>query len=91
VRATAGVESLLQSMSHGTGRAVARGEAKALGAALDVQALRRRVLIPDSIPDTALRGEGPHAYRDLDQCLARVADVVEVERRFAVVAYLGRL
>jgi len=91
VRATAGVESLLRSMSHGTGRAVARGEAKALGAALDVQALRRRVLIPDSIPDTALRGEGPHAYRDLDQCLARVADVVEVERRFAVVAYLGRL
>jgi RNA-splicing ligase RtcB len=91
VRATAGVEPLLRSMSHGTGRAAARGEAKALGAGLDVAALRRRVLIPASIPDSVLRGEGPHAYRDLDACLALVQEAVEVERRFAVVAYLGRL
>ncbi len=91
VRATAGVAPLLDSMSHGTGRAASRGDAKVLGEALDVADLRRRVLIPAAVSDSALRGEGPHAYRDLDACLALVADAVAVERRFRVVAYLGRL
>lgn len=91
VRATEGVVPLLHAMSHGTGRAASRGDSKVLGEALDVEDLRRRVLIPAGVADSALRGEGPHAYRDLDACLALVADAVVVERRFRVVAYLGRL
>ena len=61
-----------------------------LASGLEPAALTRAAW-EEATPDAVLRGEGPHAYRDLDACLSLVAGAVEVERRYAVVAYLGRL
>ena len=91
VRATASVDEILSSMSHGTGRTRPRGEAKADAADFDFEGLRRRILIPAGVENASLRSDGPHAYRDLDACLALIDDYVEVEQRFAVIGYMGHL
>lgn len=91
VRATAKVESILCSMSHGTGRKMSRGECKPLAEAFDFAALRSSVLLPTGVADASLRTEGPYAYRDLDECLALINGYAEEVARFAVVAYMGHL
>jgi release factor H-coupled RctB family protein len=91
VRATSSVTGALDSMSHGTGRKMARGDCKPLAADFDFSALRRTILIPEGVEDGSLRTEGPYAYRDLDECLALLDGYVEEVARFAVVAYMGHL
>jgi RNA-splicing ligase RtcB len=91
VRATAKVEDALCSLSHGTGRAMARSESKPLAEAYDFSALRQRVMIPDGVQDASLRTDGPFAYRDLDACLALLEGYVEEVERFSVAAYMGHL
>jgi len=91
VRATARIDETLFSMSHGTGRALPRGASKAVAVDIDFATLRRRILIPDSVADASLRSDGPHAYRELDACLALIDPYITVEQRFAPVAYLGHL
>jgi len=91
VRATAAVEDILCSLSHGTGRAMPTSEAKKLAAIYDFDALRDDVMIPKQISDASLRGEGPYAYRDLESCLQHLHGYVEVKERFDVIGYIGHL
>lgn len=91
VRATKKVGGVLNAISHGTGRRMSRRDCKPLADKYDFDALRRRVLIPDSVADASLRTDGPFAYRDLDECLALLDGYVEEVARFAVVAYMGHL
>lgn len=91
VRATARVSETLFSLSHGTGRAMPRGESKALAEGYDFSKLRTRVLMPGALDDASLRSEGPYAYRDLDPCLELLEPYVEVLGRFRVIGYLGHL
>lgn len=90
-RATDKISEILRSMSHGTGRRMARSECKPLADTFDFEALRKRVLIPTGIADSSLRTEGPFAYRDLDECLSLIQPYVESISRFAVVGYMGHL
>lgn len=91
VRATSKIEEILHSMSHGTGRALPRGESKTAAAGIDFDAVRRRVMIPTSVSDASLRSDGPHAYRDLDACLPLIDEFVEEIERYSPIAYLGHL
>ena len=91
VRATANVVHCLESLSHGTGRKMARSDCKPLADAFDFAGLRRSILIPSKVADASLRTEGPYAYRDLDECLALLDGYITEERRFAVIAYMGHL
>lgn len=91
VRATDRVEGILASMSHGTGRAVSRGDCKPLAESYDFRSLRERVLIPSGVADASLRTEGPYAYRDLDDCMILLDGYVEEMERFEVVGYMGHL
>src|SRR5215467_2132194 len=91
VRAKDNVGQILNSMSHGTGRAMSRSESKPLAETFDFAAMRKSVLIPLGIEDASLRTDGPFAYRDLDECLALIGDYVDVVARFAVVGYMGHL
>ncbi len=91
VRASERVHESLCSLSHGTGRAMSRGDCKPLAGTFDFAGLRRRVMIPESIADASLRTDGPYAYRDLDACLALLTGHVDEVERFAVVAYMGHL
>jgi len=91
VRATERVGESLHSLSHGTGRKMARSECKPLAASYDFGGLRDRVLIPDCVADSSLKTEGPFAYRDLEECLALVEGFVEEVERFEVIAYMGHL
>jgi len=91
VRATPKIESILCSMSHGTGRKMSRGDCKPLADNFDFAALRKSVLLPSGVQDASLRTEGPYAYRDLDECLALIKGYVEEVTRFGVVAYMGHL
>jgi RNA-splicing ligase RtcB len=91
VRATEHVSESLYALSHGTGRAMSRGECKPLAETYDFEALRKRVLIPTRVQDTSLRTEGPFAYRDLDACLELLEGYVKEIERFAVIGYIGHL
>jgi len=85
------VGEILNSMSHGTGRKMSRGDCKPLADAYDYRLLRESVLIPDGVEDTSLRTDGPFAYRDLDECLELIGDYIEVVARFGVIGYMGHL
>jgi RNA-splicing ligase RtcB len=91
VRATAKVECILCSMSHGTGRKMSRGDCKPLADTYDFAALRRSILLPSGVEDASLRTEGPYAYRGLEECLALVKGYVEQVTRFGGLAYMGHL
>jgi hypothetical protein len=91
LRANHRVNDILNSMSHGTGRTMSRGDAKIQAAVYDFDAMRRRVILPTFLQNASLNTEGPFAYRDLDDCLALIDGYVEEIRRFGVVAYAGHL
>ncbi len=91
VKATGKVDESLNSISHGTGRAISRGESKPLAEIYDFSNLRKRVLLPSMIKDASLRTEGPFAYRDLDTCLDLLRGYVEEIERFTVIGYMGHL
>ena len=91
VQATERVSEILNSLSHGTGRIVPRGECKELAEDYDFAALRQRVMMPECIQDASLRTEGPYAYRELDKCLELLQGYVEEVERYSVIAYMGHL
>lgn len=91
VRATDRIGEVLNSMSHGTGRVMSRGEAKEKAVDFDFAAMRKRLFLPSFLSDASLTTEAPYAYRELENCLALVKDYVEEVRRFSVVAYAGHL
>lgn len=91
VRATEKVKTILNSMSHGTGRAMSRSDCKPYADSFDFATLRKSVLLPSGVEDSSLRTDGPFAYRDLDECLSLINGFVEVVHRFAVVGYMGHL
>ncbi|MEQ1824170.1 MAG: RtcB family protein, partial [Fimbriimonadaceae bacterium] len=91
VKALPAVDTVLNSMSHGTGRTMSRADCKPLADSYDFDAMRRMIMLPDGLQDSSLRTDGPYAYRDLDECLALIRDYVEVTNRFSVVAYMGHL
>ncbi|MBC8181750.1 RtcB family protein [candidate division KSB1 bacterium] len=88
VKATNKVITSLQSLSHGTGRRLARGESKKFAQDYDFDKLRKQVIIPDFISDASLKTEAPYAYRDLDTCLQLLDEFVEIVERFSVIAYM---
>jgi RNA-splicing ligase RtcB len=91
VGATDQVADSLESLSHGTGRAMSRANCKPHAETYDYDDLRKRVLIPTDIGNSSLRTEGPFSYRDLDACLELLTGYVELVERFAIVAYMGHL
>lgn len=91
VRATDRVGEILNSISHGTGRKMSRGDCKPLADDFDFAAMRERIMIPTGVNDSSLRTDGPFAYRDLDECLALIDDYVEPVTRFSVIGYMGHL
>ncbi len=91
VRATNAVRGTLLSLSHGTGRKMARSASKGLADAYDFESLRRCVLMPNRISDSSLRTEGPYAYRELGDCLSLLEGYVELVEQFSIVGYIGHL
>jgi RNA-splicing ligase RtcB len=91
VRATDRVKDILNSISHGTGRKMSRGDCKPLADSFDFETLRKNVLIPSGIDNASLRTDGPFAYRDLDECISLIKDYVEPVTRFSVIGYMGHL
>ncbi len=91
VRATNRVAKILNSISHGTGRTMSRGDCKPLADSFDFTGLRKRIMIPTGVNDCSLRTDGPFAYRDLDECMALIDDYVEPVTRFGVIGYMGHL
>jgi RNA-splicing ligase RtcB len=91
VSSTAKVGTALSSLSHGTGRTVARSDSKSFADTYDFTELRRRVLMPSFLDNASLRTEGPYAYRNLDDCLSLISDFVKEVDRFSVVGYMGHL
>ena len=91
VKATEKVSETLNSLSHGTGRILPRGECKVLAESYDFDSLREKVMMSDCIQNASLRSEGPYAYRKLDDCLALLDGYIEEVERYSIIAYMGHL
>jgi len=91
IKAKDKVATILNSMSHGTGRAMSRADCKPIADTYDFSSLRKSVLIPAGVENASLRTDGPFAYRNLDECLALIDEYIEVVKRFGVVGYMGHL
>ncbi len=66
-------------------------EAKTISREDSLNALRRQVFIPDSIENASIRTELPACYRNLQEALTLLTDLVKEVERFAPVAYIGQL
>lgn len=91
ITATNQVENVYNSLCHGTGRVMSRGEAKTFAASFDYDALRERIYIPNMIANDNIKTDAPFCYRDLDSCLGLIANLITIDKRFSVFAYLGQM
>ena len=85
------VENTYNSLCHGTGRVMSRGEAKEFAEFFDYDALRKEIYIPDMIANDNIKTDAPFCYRNLDSCLQLIDNLITVEKRFSVFAYLGQM
>ncbi|MDF2879715.1 MAG: ligase RtcB family protein [Clostridiaceae bacterium] len=91
IKATENIDNALNSISHGTGRVMSRGEAKKYAEIFDYEELRNRIYIPNSISNDSIKTEAPFCYRNLDECMSLISEyVIEIER-FNPFAYIGQL
>lgn len=91
VRSTDKVLETFNSLNHGTGRVMSRSEAKEHSATFDYAGLREKIYIPEMIKDASIKTEAPFCYRDLDDCLNLMDDLIKIEKRFCPFAYLGQI
>lgn len=91
VKGTPKVRSVFNSMCHGTGRTMSRSEAKILSSSYDYEQLRNEIYIPAEISNNSIKTDAPFCYRDLDECLDLISDLIEIEQRFKPIAYLGQI
>lgn len=91
VKGTSKVNEVYTSMCHGTGRTMSRSEAKIHSKYYDYGKLREQIYIPSQIGNESIKTDAPYCYRDLDECLALITDLIEVQNRFKPMAYLGQI
>jgi hypothetical protein len=91
ITATNEVIDTYNSLCHGTGRVMSRGDAKAFASTYDYEALRENIYIPEMIADENIKTDAPFCYRDLDSCLALIDNLVKIDKRYSVFAYLGQM
>ena len=89
--ATSEVIHTYNSLCHGTGRVMSRGDAKAFAATFDYDALREKIYIPNMIANDNIKTDAPFCYRDLDSCLGLIDHLVQIDKRYSVFAYLGQM
>ncbi len=90
VEAKENITTIGSVMSHGTGRVKSRGESKE-EQGYDFSALRRKVYIPDLIPNSSFANERPESYRTLDEVLRIINPFVEIKKTLTPIAYIGQL
>ena len=91
ISATNGVENTFHSLCHGTGRIRSRSESKILSPEFDFELLRSQIYIPEMISNESIKTDLPFCYRDLDDCLLLIDDLINIEHRFRVIAYMGQI
>lgn len=91
VEATKEISKYLNSMSHGTGRVMSRGESKQYAEQYDYEALRKLIYIPEQISNASIKTEAPFCYRNIDDCMNLLNGVVTEVERFIPIAYIGQL
>jgi len=91
VRGTAKVSEVHNSMCHGTGRTMSRSEAKLHSKDYDYAQLREQIYIPPEIQNSSIKTDAPFCYRDLNECLGLIDDLIVVEDRYKPIAYIGQI
>lgn len=91
VRGKKDVETVYNSMCHGTGRTMSRSQAKLFSKNYDYDKLRQEIYIPNEIKNESIKTDAPFCYRNLDDCLTLIDDLIEIEQRFKPIAYLGQI
>ncbi len=91
VRATEKVKKVYNSLNHGTGWIMSRSKAKAFAVGYNYDALRENIYIPGMISNASIKTEAPFCYRNMDECLNLINELITIEKRFMPIAYLGQI
>lgn len=91
ITATDEVRNTYNSLCHGTGRVMSRGEAKEFAQHFDYDKLREEIYIPEMIANDNIKTDAPFCYRDLDSCLGLIDNLIKIDKRYSVFAYLGQM
>jgi RNA-splicing ligase RtcB len=91
ITATEEVKNTCNSLCHGTGRVMSRGEAKEFAQHFDYEKLREDIYIPAMIANDNIKTDTPFCYRDLDSCLELIEHLITIDKRYSVFAYLGQM
>lgn len=91
VKATDKILNCLNSLFHGTGRKYSRSDAKTYAEQYNYKALRKRIYVLDSISDASIKTEAPFCYRNIDDCMNLLGDIVEEVEGSVPIAYIGQL
>lgn len=83
------------TVPHGTGRHISRSDLKAQLNARDTDSLfktlRREIYIPPNITNQQIQDEMPQGYRNLEECLERIEELVFIKERLTPIAYIGQV
>jgi RNA-splicing ligase RtcB len=91
ITATNEVKNTYNSLCHGTGRVMSRSEAKEFAQHFDYVKLRENIYIPEMIANDNIKTDAPFCYRDLDSCLGLITNLIKIDKRYSVFAYLGQM
>lgn len=91
ITATDEVKNTYNSLCHGTGRVMSRGDAKEFAQHFDYDKLRKDIYIPTMIANENIKTDAPFCYRDLDSCLGLIDNLIKIDKRYSVFAYLGQM
>lgn len=91
VEGTEKVKDVYNSLCHGTGRTMSRSAAKEISKNYDFTTMRQQIYIPEMIGNESIKTDAPFCYRDLDDCLALIDELIVVKERFQPIAYLGQV
>lgn len=91
VRGTNKVETVYNSMCHGTGRTMSRSDAKIISKNFDFDEMRKQIYIPAKIKNESIKTDAPFCYRNLYECLSLIEGFIEEIDRFTPLAYIGQL
>ena len=85
------IKDIFYSLNHAIGSMMARSNAKELAYSYNYESLRKRILIPEMLKNASFKTEAPFCYRNLDHCLDLIKDLISIEKRFSIFAYLGQI
>lgn len=80
------IKDSLTSLCHGTGRLILR---KKKPKVFNISQITNNIYIPAILDKQDLLFETPNNYRNLEECLPKIIDLIDIQETYKNIAYFG--